>query len=67
MLAVLCDDLTADREILLGFCARYTAENRLPVTALAYENAGALLQSRLSPYALYQIPQKHSADQKKCF
>lgn len=46
MLAVICDDLAADRETLLGFCARYARENRLPVATLAYENAGALLGNR---------------------
>lgn len=46
MLAVICDDLAADREILLSYCARYAKENRLPVTTLAYENAGALLDDR---------------------
>lgn len=46
MLAVLCDDQAADRELLLTFCARYAKENRLPVSTLAFENAGALLQSR---------------------
>lgn len=46
MLAVICDDLAADREILLEFCARYRAENRLPTATLEFENAGALLQSR---------------------
>ncbi|QNM05142.1 LytR/AlgR family response regulator transcription factor [Qiania dongpingensis] len=46
MLAVLCDDRAADRELLADFCARYGKENRLPITTLAFENAGALLQSR---------------------
>ncbi len=46
MLAVICDDLAADREILLGYCARYAKENRLPLATLEFENAGALLQSR---------------------
>lgn len=46
MLAVICDDRVADREPLLEFCARYAGENRLPIATLAFENAGALLQSR---------------------
>nr|WP_269141854.1 LytTR family DNA-binding domain-containing protein [Lientehia hominis] len=46
MLAVICDDLAPDREILLGYCARYAKENRLPIATLAYENAGELLQSQ---------------------
>lgn len=46
MLAVICDDLAADREILLGFCARYARDNRLSIATLEFENAGALLQSR---------------------
>ena len=46
MLAVICDDLAADREILLEYCARYAKENRLPIATLEYENAGALLNSR---------------------
>lgn len=46
MLAVICDDLAKDRDILLDFCARYAKNNHLPVAALSFENAGALLQSR---------------------
>lgn len=46
MLAVICDDQAADRELLLEFCIRYARENRLPITTLAFENAGALLQNR---------------------
>lgn len=46
MLAVLCDDMASDRELLLEFCARYAKENRLPIVTLAFENAGALLQNR---------------------
>ena len=46
MLAVICDDLAADRELLTGFCTLYAGENRLPIATLAFENAGALLQSR---------------------
>lgn len=46
MLAVICDDLAADREILLDFCARYARDNRLPIATLEFENAGALLQNR---------------------
>lgn len=46
MLAVICDDLAEDRDILLDFCARYAKNNHLPVAALSFENAGALLQSR---------------------
>lgn len=45
MLAVICDDLTEDRDILLDFCARYAKNNHLPIAALGFENAGALLQS----------------------
>lgn len=46
MLAVICDDLTTDREILLHYCARYAKENRLSIATLEFENAGALLNSR---------------------
>ena len=46
MLAVICDDLAADREVLREYCARYAGENRLSITALEFENAGALLNSR---------------------
>lgn len=46
MLVVICDDLANDREILLGYCARYAKENHLPVATLEFENAGALLNSR---------------------
>lgn len=46
MLAVVCDDLAADRGILLEYCARYAKENRLPVATLEFDNAGALLNSR---------------------
>ena len=46
MLAVVCDDLAADREILLEYCARYAKENRLPVATLEVDTAGALLNSR---------------------
>ena len=46
MLAVICDDRAADREILLGFCARYAKEKHLPIATLEFENAGALLNSR---------------------
>lgn len=46
MLAVICDDLAPDRELLLDLCARYGRENRLDMATLAFENAGALLQSR---------------------
>lgn len=46
MLAVICDDLAADRALLLELCARYARESRLPVATLAFENAGALLNSR---------------------
>ncbi len=46
MLAVVCDDLACDRELLLGYCTRYAKENRLPVSTLSFENAGSLLQSR---------------------
>lgn len=46
MLAVICDDLTEDRDILLDFCARYAKNNHLPIAALSFENAGALLQSQ---------------------
>lgn len=46
MLAVICDDRAADREILLGFCARYAKEKNLPIADLEFENAGALLNSR---------------------
>lgn len=46
MLAVICDDRAADREILLGFCARYAKEKHLPIANLEFENAGALLNSR---------------------
>lgn len=46
MLAVICDDLAADREILLNFCARYAKDNRLPIATLEFENVGALLQNR---------------------
>lgn len=46
MLAVICDDLAGDREILLDFCARYAKNNHMSITALDFENAGALLQSR---------------------
>lgn len=46
MLAVICDDLAADREILLNFCDRYAKENRLPIATLEFENAGALLKCR---------------------
>lgn len=45
MLAVICDDLVADREILLDFCTRYARENHLPVATLEFENAGALLKN----------------------
>lgn len=46
MLAVICDDLAADRETLLEYCTRYAKENRLPIATLEFENAGALLNSR---------------------
>lgn len=46
MLAVICDDLAEDRDILLDFCARYAKNNHLPIAALGFENAGELLQSR---------------------
>lgn len=44
MLAVICDDLAGDRELLSGYCTRYARENRLPIATLEFENAGALLQ-----------------------
>lgn len=46
MLAVICDDLAEDRDILLDFCARYAKNNHLTIAAMSFENAGALLQSR---------------------
>lgn len=48
MLAVICDDFTADRDILLDYCARYAKENRQRITTLTFNDAGALLQSRES-------------------
>lgn len=33
MLAVICDDLAVDRALLLEYCSRYGAENRLSVAA----------------------------------
>lgn len=46
MLAVICDDLAADRKILLDFCNFYTKEYHLPIITLEFENAGSLLQSQ---------------------
>lgn len=46
MLAIICDDLATDREILLELCARYAREYRLPIATLDFENAGELLQNR---------------------
>lgn len=46
MPAVICDDFTADRDILLDYCARYAKENRQRITTLTFNDAGALLQSR---------------------
>ncbi|QNM05139.1 hypothetical protein [Qiania dongpingensis] len=40
MLAVLCDDQAADRELLLEFCTRYGKEKGLPVSTLAFEKPG---------------------------
>lgn len=48
MLAVICDDFAADRDILLDYCARYAKENRQRITTLTFNDAGALLQSRES-------------------
>lgn len=46
MLAVICEDQADDRALLAGFCDRYAKEKHLPVTVLAFENAGALLKDR---------------------
>lgn len=46
MLAVICDDLAADRGTLLEYCIRYAKENRLPFATLEFANAGALLNSQ---------------------
>ena len=45
MLAVICDDLAADRGTLLEYCTRYAKKNCLPIPTLEFENAGALLNS----------------------
>lgn len=46
MLAVICDDITADRTQLQEFCTRYAKEHCLPLTTLEYENAGELLKNQ---------------------
>lgn len=43
MLAVICDDLAEDRDLLLEFCKQYAKEMRLPINTLSFENAGELL------------------------
>lgn len=43
MLAVICDDLAEDRDLLLEFCKQYVKEMRLPINTLSFENAGELL------------------------
>lgn len=48
MLAVICDDFAADRDILLDYCVKYAKERRLRITTLTFKDAGALLQSRES-------------------
>lgn len=45
MLAVICDDLNTDRELMQDFCARYAKEYQMAINTLSFENAGALLQS----------------------
>lgn len=46
MLAVICDDFAADREVLLDFLTRYAREHHLPIATLEFTNAGELLLSR---------------------
>lgn len=46
MLAVICDDLAEDRNILLEYCVQYEKEMRLPITTLSFENAGELLVNK---------------------
>lgn len=43
MLAVICDDLAEDRNLLLEYCKQYAKEMRLPINTLSFENAGELL------------------------
>lgn len=45
MLAVICEDISEDYELLKEYCARYEKQNCLQITVLHFENAGALLKS----------------------
>lgn len=46
MLTVICEDIGEERQIIKDYCARYGEENRLSVSVIEFENAGALLKSK---------------------
>ncbi|KMZ55348.1 LytR/AlgR family response regulator transcription factor [Dorea sp. D27] len=48
MLAIICDDFAADRQLLMDYCTRYAKEKHLAITAEGIENAGMLLRSHKS-------------------
>lgn len=51
MLALICDDLTSDRELLEEFCSRYAEEKTIDIQTQLFENAGTLLQNRITSEA----------------
>ena len=46
MIVAVCDDLQADRDVLVSYCKRYKDEYKMPMDILQFANAGELLQSQ---------------------
>lgn len=46
MIVAVCDDLQADRDVLVSYCKRYKNEYKTPMDILQFANAGELLQSQ---------------------
>ncbi|MDC7290427.1 LytTR family DNA-binding domain-containing protein [Blautia schinkii] len=46
MLAVICEDISEDYEILKDYCVRYEKENSMQITVMHFKNAGMLLKSK---------------------